>query len=110
MPFWLLAVASVVATSLLIDRIFLAHAIRDEQQLLTANREIASRGSSYEKTWKLLAGDVYRLSARDPALTDMLKRHEIHVQVSPPAPPLPKAPTFSGMSPASVHVPQSPSR
>ena len=110
MPFWLLAVASVVATSLLIDRIFLAHAIRDEQHLLATDREAASLGPNYEKTWKQLAADVYRLSSRDPALIDLLKRHEIHVQVSPPAPSLPQAPTVSGTSPASVSVPQSQGR
>ena len=101
LPFWLLVVASTVASLLLFERISLANAIRDEEQLLAANRQAAARGPAYEKVWKQLAADIYRLSLQDSALTEMLKRHEIKIQVEPPAGPVARLPSKSPQPPAS---------
>jgi hypothetical protein len=105
-----LIVASAVACLLLFKRISLAHAIRREEQLLAADRQAVARGPAYEKAWKQLAADIYRLSLQDPALTGMLKRHDIQVRVNPPSgpastpePTIPQ-PTSSVSSPAPVPV------
>jgi hypothetical protein len=86
-PFWLLIAGSCVASLLLVGRIIVNRDIRHERQVLYASQQEVARSATYKNAWKQLAGGIYRASLRDKALAELLKRHDITVNVAqPPAP------------------------
>jgi hypothetical protein len=94
-PYFLLVLGSATTCGLLIVRISLNHQIRQQQDYIAASQQIIASAPDYETTWKKLAAGIYEASAHDPALTELLKRHDITVRVNSPA-----TTTSSPVSPA----------
>jgi hypothetical protein len=69
---------------LMIRQIFLSHAIIKEQHILVDAHETADGDAVYQSGWEKLAMSVYRSSAQDPAMLDLLKSEGISIHEGPP--------------------------
>jgi hypothetical protein len=82
--FWTLLILSSVIGLMLVWQIVLSHAIIREQHVLVDWHEKADSDSIYQTAWEKLAMRVYKASAQDPALLDLLKSEGIAVHQGPP--------------------------
>jgi hypothetical protein len=102
--FWTLLLLSSAVSLLMIEQIFLSHAIIKEQHILVDAHEAAESDSIYQSAWEKLAMSIWRSGARDPAMLDLLKTERIKVHQGPApdatnAAPLPEATSKSVATP-----------
>ena len=82
--FWTLLLLSTAVSLLMIEQIFLSHAIIREQHVLVDSHETADTDSIYQSGWEKLAMRVWRAGAENPAMFDLLKSEGIAVHEGPP--------------------------
>jgi hypothetical protein len=107
--YWILLIAAGVISVLLVAQIFISRAIVHEQHFLIDQREAAEAGPYYKQAWQDLAVQVWKGSAQDPALLDLLKSEGIGVHQGLPPGTAPAATNAAPATPSSASMPGTPS-
>jgi len=82
--FWTLLILSLIVSLLMIGEIFISRTIIKEQHTLVDSHETADTAPEYKEAWQKLAVNIWRGSAQDPALLDLLKGEGVGVHQGPP--------------------------
>jgi hypothetical protein len=107
--YWILLIAAGLISVLLVAQIFISRAIIHEQHFLIDQREAAESGPYYKQAWQDLAVQVWRGSAQDPALIDLLKSEGIGVHQGPPPASAPAGTNAAPPAPSVESTPGNPS-
>ncbi|HEV3273109.1 MAG TPA: hypothetical protein VGZ93_13095 [Candidatus Methylacidiphilales bacterium] len=85
LQYWILVFGSFFVSVLLIREIFLIRDLRQAHAQLVECQEKISQAGGYERSWKAIISDFYRVAPNDQALAELLKKNRLGLRPHPSA-------------------------